>query len=61
MAAHMCQAARPVGCSRCTLCTDYQGRRARCIFTLVSGQYAMLLTSVSAFGGWSFALGVQHV
>mmetsp|Transcript_62738 Transcript_62738/g.166760 ORF Transcript_62738/g.166760 Transcript_62738/m.166760 type:complete len:222 (-) Transcript_62738:1697-2362(-) len=32
-----------------------------CIFTLVSGQYAVLLTSVSAFGGWSFALGVQHV
>ena len=28
MAAHMCQAARPVGWSRCTQCTDHQGRRA---------------------------------
>ena len=28
MAAQMCQAARPVGWSRCTQCTDHQGRRA---------------------------------
>jgi hypothetical protein len=37
------------------------GAAGWCIFTLVSGHYAVHLTSVSAFGGWSFALGVQHV
>ena len=37
------------------------GAAGWCIFTLVSGHYAVHLTSVSAFGGWSFALGVQQV
>jgi hypothetical protein len=32
MAAHICQAARPVGYSRCTQCTNYQGRRAGAIY-----------------------------